>query len=92
MNVVDSSAWLEYFANGPNAAFFAEPIEQTDTLVIPAISLYEVFKRILQQTDESKALQAIATMQQGQVANLESVLALSAAKISLEQKLPDLLP
>jgi hypothetical protein len=29
MNVVDSSAWLEYFANGPNASFFAKPIEDT---------------------------------------------------------------
>jgi predicted nucleic acid-binding protein len=52
MNVVDSSAWLEYFANGPNASFFAAPIEQSDELVVPSLTIYEVFKRVLQQRDE----------------------------------------
>ena len=55
MNVVDSSAWLEYFANGPNASFFARPIEQVDELVMPSLSLFEVFKRVLQQRDENDA-------------------------------------
>jgi predicted nucleic acid-binding protein len=88
MNVVDSSAWLEYFANGPNASFFAEVIKDTSRLVVPTLSLYEVFKRVLQQTDESKALQVVATMQQGKVVDLNSTLALSAAKISVEHRLP----
>lgn len=56
MNVVDSSAWLEYFANGPNAPFFAGPIEDADGLVGPALTIYEVFKRVLQPQDESAAL------------------------------------
>ena len=51
MNVVDSSGWLEYFADGPNASFFAPAIEATDALVVPSISVYEVFKRVLQQRD-----------------------------------------
>ncbi|MEW5768567.1 MAG: type II toxin-antitoxin system VapC family toxin [bacterium] len=88
MNVVDSSAWLEYFANGPNAPFFAEAIENPGRLVVPTLSLYEVFKRVLQQTSESKALQVVATMQQGKVVDLTSTLALSAAKISVEHHLP----
>ena len=88
MNVVDSSAWLEYFANGPNAPFFAEAIEDPDRLVVPTLTLYEVFKRVLQQTDESKALHVIAMMQQGTVVDLNSTLALSAAKISIEHHLP----
>jgi predicted nucleic acid-binding protein len=88
MNVVDSSAWLEYFANGPNASFFAKAIKDTGRLVVPTLSLYEVFKRVLQQTDESKALQVVATMQQGKVVDLNSTLALSAAKISVEHRLP----
>ena len=88
MNVVDSSGWLEYFANGPNAAFFAEAIEDPDGLVVPTLIIFEVFKRVLQQTDESKALQVIATMQQGKVIDLNSTLALSAAKISVEHRLP----
>jgi predicted nucleic acid-binding protein len=88
MNVVDSSAWLEYFANGPNASIFAEPIEQVETLVVPSLSLFEVFKRVLQQRDENDALQAVMVMQQGGVIDLDASLAVSAARLSVEHKLP----
>ena len=88
MNVVDSSGWLEYFADGPNAAFFAPPIEATRELLVPTLSLYEVFKRVLQQRGEGPALQAIALMQQGQVVDLTAAIALSAAKASIERRLP----
>jgi toxin FitB len=88
MKAVDSSAWLEYFANGPNASFFAPAIEQTDDLLVPSLTLYEVFKRILQQTDEGHALQAVAVMQQGTVVDLDARIALDAARISLKNKLP----
>ncbi len=88
MNVVDSSAWLEYFADGPNAAFFAPAIAATDKLVVPTLSLYEVFKRVLQQRTEDDALMAIATMQQGTVVDLDAGIALSAARISIDCKLP----
>ena len=88
MNVVDSSGWLEYFADGPNAAFFAPPIEATRALLVPTLSLYEVFKRVLQQRGEGPALQAIALMQQGQVVDLTAAIALSAAKASIERRLP----
>ncbi len=88
MNVVDSSAWLEYFANGPNASFFAEPIEQIDKLIVPSMSLFEVFKRILQRRDENDALQAVAVMHQGTVVDLDASVALSAARLSVENKLP----
>ena len=88
MNIVDSSAWLEYFADGPNASFFAEPIEELETLVVPTLSLYEVFKRVLQQRDESAALEAAAFMQQGTVVELEATTALNAARLSVELRLP----
>jgi predicted nucleic acid-binding protein len=88
MNLVDSSGWLEYFADGPNADFFAPAIEATSDLVVPTISLYEVFKRILQQRSESEALQAIAVMLRGHVVELDTQLALAAAKISTHQRLP----
>jgi predicted nucleic acid-binding protein len=88
MNVVDSSAWLEYFANGPNAGFFARAIERTDELIVPTLALYEVFKRVLQQRDETLSLQAIAVMQQGTVVDLTSDIALAAARLSLEHRLP----
>ena len=87
MNVVDSSGWLEYFADAPNADFFAPPIENTKELLVPAISLYEVFKRVLVQRGEDAALQAIAQMQQGHVVELDSTLALRAAKVSVDLKL-----
>ncbi|HEX7513849.1 MAG TPA: type II toxin-antitoxin system VapC family toxin [Candidatus Methylomirabilis sp.] len=88
MNVVDSSAWLEYFANGSNASFFAPAIERTEELLVPSLVLYEVFKRVLQQRGEGHALQAVAVMQQGAVIDLDAGLALVAARISLERKLP----
>ena len=88
MNVVDPSAWLEYFADGPNAAFFAAAIAATEKLVVPTLSLYEVFKRVLQQRTEDDAMMAIATMQQGTVVALDAGIALSAARISIDCKLP----
>jgi len=88
MNVVDSSGWLEFFADGPNADFFASAIQDTKKLVVPTLSIFEVFKRILQQGKEGEALQAIALMQQGTVVELTSSLALEAARLSLEEELP----
>ncbi len=88
MNVVDSSAWLEYLANGPNAGFFAKPIEDIGRLVVPSLSIFEVFKRVLQQRAEGDALQAIAVMMQGVVVDLDTPIALRAAKLSVEHRLP----
>jgi predicted nucleic acid-binding protein len=88
MNVVDSSAWLEYFADGPNAPSFAPIITDIEHLIVPVISIYEVFKRVLQQRSETEALQAVAVMNQGQVIDLNQTLALSAAKLSANLKLP----
>ena len=88
MNVVDSSAWLEYFADGPNASFFAEPIEETEALIVPTLGIFEVFKRVLQQRGESAALQAGAVMQQGNIVGLGTTTALNAARLSVELRLP----
>ena len=88
MNVVDSCGWLEYFADGKNADFFAPAIEDAASLIVPVISLFEVFKRVLQQRTEHDALRAVALMQQGRVIALDESLALSAAKLSFELKLP----
>ena len=88
MNLVDSCGWLEYLADGPNAAFFAPAIENTDDLIVPTLCILEVFKRVLQQKGEDAALQAAALMQQGQVIDLDSVIAVTAAKVSHEIKLP----
>lgn len=88
MNVVDSSAWLEYFIDGPNAGFFSSAIEDVKSLVVPTISLYEVFKKVLAEQDEAGAFEAIAQMKQGQVADLDEDTALSAARISIEYRIP----
>ncbi|HKJ21934.1 MAG TPA: type II toxin-antitoxin system VapC family toxin [Gammaproteobacteria bacterium] len=88
MNVVDSSGWLEYFADAANAEFFAAPILDTDNLLVPSISLLEVFKRVCQQRDENTALSAVALMRQGTVVDLDGELALSAAKLGIDHKLP----
>jgi len=88
MNVVDSSAWLEYFTAGKNATFFSAAIENAPELIVPTLSLYEVFKRIAQQRSEGEALQAVALMLQGQVVELDSGTAISAAALSLEHRLP----
>ena len=88
MNIVDSSGWLEFFADGPNASFFATPLKNVDELVVPAISIYEVFKSVLRQRDESAALQAVALMKQGQVIDITSNISMKAAKLSLEHKIP----
>jgi predicted nucleic acid-binding protein len=88
MNVVDSSGWLEYFADGPNAAVFARPIQATSTLIVPSISLFEVFKRVMTQRGEDTALEAVAMMRQGRVVPLDDALALDAARLSVEHRLP----
>ena len=88
MNVVDSSAWLGFFADGPNALVFAEPLEQTETLLVPSVCLYEVFKVVLRQRGHSAALQAIAAMRQGDVIDLSERIALLAAELSLELRFP----
>ena len=88
LNVVDSSAWLEYLADGPSADIFAAAVEATATLVVPSITILEVFKVVLRERGESEALQAAALMQQGAVVALDETLALAAAKFGVEQKLP----
>lgn len=88
MNVVDSSGWLEYLADGANAGFFAPALEATRDLIVPSISIYEVFKRVMQQRGENPALQAVALMQQGRMVELTAPLALAAAQLSVELSLP----
>ena len=84
MNVVDSSGWLEYFAGGTNAGFFAPPIQETDNLVVPTLCMYEVFKRLLAQRGEEGALQAVGIMSLGTIADLTREIAVDAAVISSE--------
>ena len=88
MNVVDSSGWIEYFTEGPNSGFFAGAIENVDELIVPALAVYEVFKWVSRERGETQALKAVAHMQLGEVVDLDSELAIHAARLSLQAKLP----
>ena len=88
MNVVDSSGWLEYFADGSNADFFASAIADETNLVVPTICMFEVFKRLSLQRGKEAALQAMGMLYRGQLAALSDEIALQAALLSLEHKLP----
>jgi toxin FitB len=88
MNVVDSSGWLEYFGKGVNGENFAPIIRKSTELIVPTISIYEVFKRIAQQRDEEEALKAVGLMTTGKVVDLTQEIAIQAATLSIEHKLP----
>jgi toxin FitB len=88
MNLVDSCGWLEYFADGPNADFYAAALEDTGSLIVPTICILEVFKHVFQQKREDAALQAVAAMHQGLILPLDASLSLRAARISSDLKLP----
>jgi predicted nucleic acid-binding protein len=87
-NVVDSSAWLEYFAGGPNARAFAPAVQAIHQLVVPSITLYEVYRRMDVQRGRGFAQQAVAQMMQGRVVDLDAQLALRAAQLSRVEGLP----
>jgi len=88
MNLIDSSAWLEYFTDGNNAGFFAPVIENIDEVIISVINLYEVYKKVLLEKDENEAIQAIALMQQAKVIDVTNSISILAAKLSIKFKMP----
>jgi len=88
MNIVDSSGWLAYFADEPNAKHFLTPLNDTASLVVPTVTIYEVFKVVLRESGENEALQAAVAMQKGAVVDLTAALAIAASKLSLKYNLP----
>jgi predicted nucleic acid-binding protein len=88
MNIVDSSGWLAYFADEPNAKHFLAPLTDSASLVVPTVTIYEVFKVILRESCENDALQAVIAMQKGTVVDLKAPLAIAASRLSLEHNLP----
>ena len=87
MNVVDSSGWLEYLADGPNAGFFAPAIHDSAHLLVSTICLYEVFKRLSLQRDQNQALTAVGILYNGRLVDVTPEIALYAAELSIEHKL-----
>lgn len=88
MNIVDSSGWLAYFADEPTAKHFLSPLSDSTLLVVPTVTIYEVFKVILREACENDALQAVNAMQKGTVVGLTASLAIAASRLSLEHNLP----
>jgi predicted nucleic acid-binding protein len=88
VNLVDSSGWLEYLSDGPNAGFFEKPLSAPDKLIVPTLCLFEVFKVVLRERGENDAIQAAALMQQGRISDLSALIALTAARLSLDRKIP----
>jgi predicted nucleic acid-binding protein len=88
MNIIDSSGWLEYFSDGPNAKHYLPPLNDTSSLIVPVITIYEVFKVVLRESSENEALQAVAAIQKGKVVHLTPNIAMNAAKLSLQHNLP----
>jgi predicted nucleic acid-binding protein len=88
MNIVDSSGWLAYFADEPNAKHFISPLSDAASLIVPTVTIFEVFKVVLRESNENDALQAAIAMQKGTVVDLTTSLAIAASKLSLEHNLP----
>jgi predicted nucleic acid-binding protein len=88
LNLVDSSGWLEYFAGGKNADKFVAAIEDTKSLIVSSLNIYEVFKKVIAERDENAAFEAVAVMQQAKVIEVTSSIAMQAAKFSYIFKMP----
>jgi toxin FitB len=87
MNVVDSSGWLEYFAGGANADFFASAIEDTRQLIVPAIVVYEVYKWILLYAGKQESTWNISLLLDAYIVPMDSYVALEAAENSVQFRL-----
>ncbi len=88
MNIIDSSGWLSYFADDSNAEHFIIPLNEPASLIVPTVTIYEVFKVILRESNENNALQAIMAMQKGAVVDLTPSIAMAASKLSIKHSLP----
>jgi len=87
MNLVDTSGWLEFLADGPNAEYFKVLIQDEAHLVIPTICLYEIFKVTLAREGEDKAIRVAGNMSFGRIVDLNRETALAAAQLSIQRKL-----
>ena len=87
LNLVDSSGWIEYFVDGPNADIYAEPLSDAGRLVVPPVCVYEVFRVVLRRRGEDDALRAAALMNRGREISLTSALALEAARLAHDKGL-----
>jgi len=88
MNIVDSSLWIEYFLENDIDQSVIDAIKDTENLYIPVISFYEVYKKFLSIGDSEKANIAVSIMQNADVIGIDPQLAVLAAQLSKQHKLP----
>lgn len=86
--IIDSSGWIEYFMGGTHRGHFRSMIHKVQDLIVPTITIFEVYKKILLQGGETHAITATSHMRKGHVIDLNEYLAIWAAKISKDLKLP----
>ena len=88
MNIIDSSLWLEYFAGTLKNGAIVNMIEDPANQYVPGICIYEVFKRIYTQRDESSAMSSVMFMQNAIVIGVTPQIAVLAAKLGSKFGLP----
>jgi predicted nucleic acid-binding protein len=88
MNIIDSSLWLEYFAGTLRNRGIVGMIEDPSSQYVPSICIYEVFKRILVDKNESDALACASFMQNAVVISVTPQVAMLAARLGKEHMLP----
>jgi len=88
MNIIDSSLWLEYFSGTLRDNSIVDIIEKPSSQYIPSICIYEVHKRMLIDKGETIALSSTSFMQNATVISITPEIAILAAKLSKEHKLP----
>ncbi|MCX6156001.1 MAG: type II toxin-antitoxin system VapC family toxin [Candidatus Kapabacteria bacterium] len=88
MKIADSSVWLEYFADTTLAQSLEPIISETSELLVPSVTIYEVFRKTLIERTEHEAMTIISYMKKGKIIPLDDILALNAAYYGVKFKLP----
>lgn len=88
MIVIDSSLWLEYFIDSPLSDFIESLFEKPHQIIIPTIIITEVYKKILNEWNDSIANELCSQLKVFNIFELDFVTATTAAKSGKEFKLP----
>jgi predicted nucleic acid-binding protein len=88
LSVVDSSGWIEFLANDPNASAFEPQIDPPTELVIPTIVLVEVLRWLRAHGRADEAEETLAAMARARVVPLTISIASLAAELGIRHRLP----
>lgn len=88
MIVVDSSGWIAFLTDGPLAREYARRLRDAKNVVTPSIIVYEVYKHTKRHRSDEEAALAAAAIQKTTVIPLDDDLALEAADVALQHRLP----